>query len=136
MGQLEASIREAAERHADELDEIRRGYEDRLEAVRMELEQQEGDKATLLDIVQVCFFACMSVCPSVCLSVCLYVCLSVCPFGPKVSVMASCLTLCVWMVHHPEDVHAGCRIETPACLLLLLSTGLVQLCSESTDSEA
>ena len=53
VAELEASMLSAASKHADELDETRRGYEDRLSALRSELEQQEVDKATLLDIVQV-----------------------------------------------------------------------------------
>lgn len=43
----------AASRGADDLDETRRGYEERMCALRSELEQQEVDKAALLDIVQV-----------------------------------------------------------------------------------
>ena len=46
-------MRAAAIRGADELDGIRAGYEDRLAALRVELEQQEVDKAALLDVVQV-----------------------------------------------------------------------------------
>lgn len=44
-----------ASRGADELDETRRGYEERMHALRSELEQQEVDKAALLDIVQVLY---------------------------------------------------------------------------------
>lgn len=43
----------AANRSADDLDETRSGYEERMCALRSELEQQEVDKAVLLDIVQV-----------------------------------------------------------------------------------
>ena len=54
VAELEAAMQNAASRGADELDESRRGYEERLSALRSELEQQEVDKAALLDIVQVC----------------------------------------------------------------------------------
>ena len=53
VAEREASMQSAASKHADDLEETRRGYEDRLSALRSELEQQEVDKATLLDIVQV-----------------------------------------------------------------------------------
>lgn len=53
VAELESSMQSAASRHADDLDETRRGYEDRLSALRSELEQQEVDKAALLDIAQV-----------------------------------------------------------------------------------
>ena len=43
----------AASRAAEEVDELRGGYEDRMSAMRAELQQQEVDKAALLDIVQV-----------------------------------------------------------------------------------
>ena len=43
----------ATSRGAEEVDELRRGYEDRMSAMRAELQQQEVDKAALLDIVQV-----------------------------------------------------------------------------------
>ena len=46
-------MRAAASRGADELDDIRGSYEERLVALRVELEQQEVDKAALLDVVQV-----------------------------------------------------------------------------------
>ncbi|KAL3153195.1 hypothetical protein ABBQ38_011946 [Trebouxia sp. C0009 RCD-2024] len=52
VAELESSMQSAASRHADDLDETRRGYEDRLSALRSELEQQEVDKAALLDIAQ------------------------------------------------------------------------------------
>ena len=54
MAELETTIQSAASRSADDLDETRRGYEERMCALRSELEQQEVDKAALLDIVQVC----------------------------------------------------------------------------------
>ena len=43
----------AASRSVDDLSETRREYEERMCALRSELEQQEVDKAALLDIVQV-----------------------------------------------------------------------------------
>ena len=43
----------AASRGTEEVDELRGGYEDRMSAMRTELQQQEVDKAALLDIVQV-----------------------------------------------------------------------------------
>ncbi|KAL3142091.1 hypothetical protein ABBQ32_004712 [Trebouxia sp. C0010 RCD-2024] len=52
VAELESRMQSASSRHADELDEIRRGNKDRLSALRCELEQQEVDKAALLDIAQ------------------------------------------------------------------------------------
>ena len=53
VSELEAAMQSLASRGADELDETRRGYVERMHALRSELEQQEVDKAALLDIVQV-----------------------------------------------------------------------------------
>lgn len=51
--ELQSRMQAAASRGAEEVDEIRRSCEERMSAMRSELEQQEVDKAALLDIVQV-----------------------------------------------------------------------------------
>ncbi len=53
VAQLQSRMQAAASRGAEEVDELQRGYEERLSAMRLELERQEVDKAALLDIVQV-----------------------------------------------------------------------------------
>ncbi len=53
IAQLHDRMQAAASRGAEEVDELRGGYEDRMSAMRAELQQQEVDKAALLDIVQV-----------------------------------------------------------------------------------
>ena len=53
VAQLHDRMQAAASRGAEEVDELRGGYEDRMSAMRAELQQQEVDKAALLDIVQV-----------------------------------------------------------------------------------
>lgn len=53
VAQLHDRMQAAASRGAEEIDELRGGYEDRMSAMRAELQQQEVDKAALLDIVQV-----------------------------------------------------------------------------------
>ncbi len=53
VAQLHDRMQAAASRGAEEVDELRGGYEDRMSAMRTELQQQEVDKAALLDIVQV-----------------------------------------------------------------------------------
>lgn len=53
VAQLHVRMQAAATRVAEEVDELRGGYEDRMSAMRAELQQQEVDKAALLDIVQV-----------------------------------------------------------------------------------
>ncbi|DBA78046.1 TPA: hypothetical protein ACH3X2_008022 [Trebouxia sp. C0005] len=52
VAQLHDRMQAAASRGAEEIDELRGGYEDRMSAMRAELQQQEVDKAALLDIVQ------------------------------------------------------------------------------------
>ncbi|KAL0021823.1 hypothetical protein WJX77_004862 [Trebouxia sp. C0004] len=52
VAQLHLRMQAAASRGAEEVDELRAGYEDRMSAMRAELQQQEVDKAALLDIVQ------------------------------------------------------------------------------------
>ena len=53
VAELQSRMQAAASRGAEEVDEIRRSCEERMSAMRSELEQQEVDKAALLDIVQV-----------------------------------------------------------------------------------
>ena len=53
VAQLHLRMQAAASRGAEEINELRGGYEDRMSAMRTELQQQEVDKAALLDIVQV-----------------------------------------------------------------------------------
>jgi len=53
VAQLHDRMQAAASRGLEEIDELRGGYEDRMSAMRAELQQQEVDKAALLDIVQV-----------------------------------------------------------------------------------
>ena len=53
VAQLRSRVQVAASRGAEELDELTRVYEERMAAMRSQLEQQEADKAALLDIVQV-----------------------------------------------------------------------------------
>lgn len=53
VAQLHDRMQAAASRGAEEVDELRGGYEDCMSAMRAELQQQEVDKAALLDIVQV-----------------------------------------------------------------------------------
>jgi hypothetical protein len=53
VAQLHNRMQAAASRGAEEVDQLRGGYEDRMSAMRAELQQQEVDKAALLDIVQV-----------------------------------------------------------------------------------
>lgn len=75
VSKLEAAVQSLASRGADELDETRRGYEERMHALRSELEQQEVDKAALLDIVQVHSSSSLDLGPSSLYSSCLF-CLS------------------------------------------------------------
>ena len=60
VAELQSRTQAAASRGAEEVDEIRRSCEERMSAMRSELEQQEVDKAALLDIVQVHLCALLS----------------------------------------------------------------------------
>ena len=54
--QLQSQLQDLSSQGADELNDIKQKFAERLAAVQTELEQQEADKAALLDIVQVqCF---------------------------------------------------------------------------------
>ena len=54
--QLQSQLQDLSSRSADELEEAKTNFSERLAAIQAELEQQEADKAALLDIVQVLFF--------------------------------------------------------------------------------
>lgn len=50
---MQSRLQAEADRGADELVESRREFDERMTAIRAQLEQQEVDNAALLDVVQV-----------------------------------------------------------------------------------
>ena len=118
----------AASRSADDLNETRRGYEERMCALRSELEQQEVDKAALLDIVQVhnssAFVLCAVVCPTVnataaCRAVLHgYVCALL-----SVQAGAVCVCVCLFVCPSSSGSVSPCRFGCIHCAWTCLLAG-------------
>lgn len=53
LATLQSRLLAVADRDAEELNEARREFDERVAAMRAQLEQQEVDNAALLDVVQV-----------------------------------------------------------------------------------
>ena len=54
--QLQSQLQDLSSQGADELNDTKQKFAERLAAIQTELEHQEADKAALLNIVQVLFF--------------------------------------------------------------------------------